>query len=262
MTSAPPSGEPSVEVSSSAPGALLEAEGLAKAFGRVVTARSVSFHVGPGEALGIVGPNGAGKSTLLNLVTGTLPADAGTIRFDGADVTRMPAARRTALGIGRTFQVPRPFEGLTVFENVLVGSTFGAGTRRREADEQAWQALETASLAHLANTPAGSLRLLDRKRLELARALATQPRLLLLDEIAGGLTEHELPALIETISAIRDSGTGVVWIEHIVHALLQVVDRLMCLAQGDVVATGDPREVMASDAVAAVYLGSPDLEGE
>lgn len=258
MTSA----QQAVEASSSAPGALLEAEGLAKAFGQVVTARSVSFHVAAGEALGIVGPNGAGKSTLLNLVTGTLPSDAGTIRFDGADVTRMPAARRTALGIGRTFQVPRPFEGLTVFENVLVGSTFGAGTRRKEANALAWEALESADLTHLANTPAGSLRLLDRKRLELARALATQPRLLLLDEIAGGLTEHELPALIETISAIRDGGTGVVWIEHIVHALLQVVDRLMCLAQGDVVATGDPREVMASDAVAAVYLGSPDLEGD
>lgn len=241
---------------------LLQADDLAKSFGQVVTARSVAFHVGAGEALGIVGPNGAGKSTLLNLVTGTLPADAGTIRFDGTDVTRMPAARRTALGIGRTFQIPRPFEGLTVFENVLVGSTFGAGTRRREANAQAWEALETADLTRLANTPARSLRLLDRKRLELARALATQPRLLLLDEIAGGLTEHELTELIATIGAIRDNGTGVVWIEHIVHALLQVVDRLMCLAQGDVVATGDPREVMASDAVAAVYLGSPDLEGE
>ncbi|MFD4325205.1 ABC transporter ATP-binding protein [Nocardioides sp. NPDC058538] len=241
---------------------LLHVDDLAKSFGQVVTARSVSFHVAAGEALGIVGPNGAGKSTLLNLVTGTLPSDAGTIRFDDTDVTRMPAARRTALGIGRTFQVPRPFEGLTVFENVLVGSTFGAGTRRKEANALAWEALETADLTRLANTPAGSLRLLDRKRLELARALATQPRLLLLDEIAGGLTEHELPALIATIGAIRDGGTGVVWIEHIVHALLQVVDRLMCLAQGDVVAIGDPREVMASDAVAAVYLGSPDLESD
>ena len=139
MTSAPQSAEPSVEASSSAPsGVLLEAEGLAKAFGQVVTARSVSLHVGRGEVLGIVGPNGAGKSTLLNLVTGTLPADAGTIRFDGTDITRTPAARRTALGIGRTFQVPRPFEGLTVFENALVGSTFGAAKHRREASARAW----------------------------------------------------------------------------------------------------------------------------
>ncbi|TQL66269.1 amino acid/amide ABC transporter ATP-binding protein 1 (HAAT family) [Nocardioides albertanoniae] len=241
---------------------LLDADGLAKSFGQVVTARSVSFHVAAGEALGIVGPNGAGKSTLLNLITGALPVDAGRIGFDGADITRAPAAHRTAMGIGRTFQIPRPFEGMTVFENALVGSTFGAGLRRRAADAQAWEALETAGLTHVANAPAGSLRLLDRKRLELARALATRPRLLLLDEIAGGLTEHELPALISTVAAIRDGGTGVIWIEHIVHALLQVVDRLMCLAQGDVVATGDPREVMASDAVASVYLGSPDLEGE
>jgi len=241
---------------------LLQADGIAKRFGQVVTARSVSFHVDAGEALGIVGPNGAGKSTLLNLVTGTLRVDGGQIRFDGEDVTRLPAARRTERGIGRTFQVPRPFEGLTVFENVLVGASFGAGKHGKEATEQAWQALETAGLARLANTRAGALRLLDRKRLELARALATEPRLLLLDEIAGGLTEQELPALIETITTIRDSGTGVIWIEHIVHALLQVVDRLMCLAQGDVVATGDPHEVMASDEVAAVYLGAVDSEEE
>ncbi|MEP9384265.1 ABC transporter ATP-binding protein [Nocardioides sp. KR10-350] len=241
---------------------LLQADGIAKRFGQVVTARSVSFRVDAGEALGIVGPNGAGKSTLLNLITGTLRVDGGRIRLDGEDVTRLPAARRTERGIGRTFQVPRPFEGLTVFENVLVGASFGAGKHGRDAAEQAWEALGTAGLTPLANTRAGALRLLDRKRLELARALATQPRLLLLDEIAGGLTEQELPALIETIARIRDNGTGVIWIEHIVHALLQVVDRLMCLAQGDVVASGDPHEVMASEAVAAVYLGAVDSEEE
>jgi len=235
---------------------LLEVAGVAKRFGQVVTARDVSFHVASGEALGIVGPNGAGKSTLLNLVTGALPVDAGTIRFDGEDVTGLLAARRSAKGIGRTFQVPRPFGGLTLFENVLVGSSFGGGKRRGAAVRAAWEALEVSGLQDLANTQAGGLRLLDRKRLELARALATGPRLLLLDEIAGGLTEHELPQLIGVIGQIRDSGTGVIWIEHIVHALLQVVDRLMCLALGNVVATGDPHEVMASPEVASVYLGS------
>jgi branched-chain amino acid transport system ATP-binding protein len=241
---------------------LLEAQGVAKRFGHVVTARDVSFTVGAREALGIVGPNGAGKSTLLNLVTGTLPVDAGTIRFDGEDVTGLDAAKRTAKGIGRTFQVPRPFAGLTVFENVLVGASFGAGVRHHEANDLAWEALTTARLDHLANTTAGQLRLLDRKRLELARALATRPRLLLLDEIAGGLTDKELPDLIDTIRQIRDSGTGVIWIEHVVHALLAVVDRLMCLAMGDVVATGDPHEVMASAEVAAVYLGTVELESQ
>lgn len=241
---------------------LLEATGIAKRFGHVVTARDVSFHVAAGEALGIVGPNGAGKSTLLSLVTGSLPLDAGRVCLDGEDVTGMPAARRAEKGIGRTFQIPRPFGGLTVFENTLVGSSFGARLRGREAQTAAWEALEMAQLTRLANTPAGSLRLLDRKRLELARALATQPRLLLLDEIAGGLTEHELPDLIGIIREIRDSGTGVIWIEHIVHALVQVVDRLMCLALGDVVATGDPHEVMASPEVASVYLGAVEVLDE
>jgi branched-chain amino acid transport system ATP-binding protein len=239
---------------------LLQASGIAKRFGHVVTARDVSFEVSAGEALGIIGPNGAGKSTLLSLVTGTLPVDAGTVTYDGHDVTRLSAARRSALGIGRTFQVPRPFGQLTVFENVLVGASFGGGNRGRGAQDAAYDALATARLDHLANKPAGSLRLLDRKRLELARALATGPRLLLLDEIAGGLTDQELPDLIGVIQQIRDSGTAVVWIEHVVHALLQVVDRLMCLALGDVVATGDPQQVMASDEVAAVYLGTVDVE--
>jgi branched-chain amino acid transport system ATP-binding protein len=247
------------KASDSAP-PLLRAAGIAKRFGHVVTARDVSFEVAAGEALGIIGPNGAGKSTLLSLVTGTLPVDAGTVTYDGRDVTRMSAARRSALGLGRTFQVPRPFGQLTVFENVLVGASFGGAKRGRSAQEAAYDALVTARLDHLANRPAGGLRLLDRKRLELARALATGPRLLLLDEIAGGLTDQELPDLIGVIQQIRESGTAVVWIEHVVHALLQVVDRLMCLALGDVVATGDPQEVMASEEVAAVYLGTVDVE--
>jgi branched-chain amino acid transport system ATP-binding protein len=241
--------------------ALLEVTGVAKSFGHVVTAKDVSFAVDRGMALGVVGPNGAGKSTLLSLVTGTLAVDAGQIRYDGDDVTRASAADRSARGIGRTFQVPRPFSGLTVFENALVGAGFG-GRAGRQATDQAWEALDLSGLGHLANAQAGSLRLLDRKRLELARALATKPQLLLLDEIAGGLTDHELPALIELIRTIRDNGMAVVWIEHIVHALLQVVDELMCLALGDVVASGDPHTVMASPEVAAVYLGSDPEQKE
>jgi branched-chain amino acid transport system ATP-binding protein len=240
--------------------ALLEVTGVAKSFGHVVTAKDVSITVARGRALGVVGPNGAGKSTLLSMVSGTLAVDAGRIEFDGHDVTRATAADRSARGIGRTFQIPRPFGGLTVFENALVGATFG-GRAKRGANAQAWEALELSGLTHAANTQASALRLLDRKRLELARALATKPQLLLLDEIAGGLTDSELPDLIELIRTIRDNGMAVVWIEHIVHALLQVVDELMCLALGDVVASGDPHEVMASPAVAAVYLGSDPDQG-
>ncbi|GAA4703629.1 ABC transporter ATP-binding protein [Nocardioides conyzicola] len=237
--------------------ALLSVSGLSKRFGRVVTASDVTFEVPAGRALGIVGPNGAGKSTLLNLINGTLPSDSGTIAFDGADVTRVGAARRSEIGIGRSYQIPRPFGGMTVFENVLVGARFAGGARGSAAHEQAYDALVRTGLAHLAGTRAGSLRLLDRKRLELARALATSPRLILLDEIAGGLTERELPALVDVIAGLRDDGLAVVWIEHIVHALMAVVDELMCIAAGEVVAIGDPADVMADPRVFEVYLGSP-----
>ena len=242
---------------------ILEVTVLSKRFGRVVTAEDVSFTVEQGTALGIVGPNGAGKSTLLSLITGVLPVDAGTIRFQGEDITRQRPAARTRKGIARTFQIPRPFVDMTVFENVYVGSAFGAAAHGQAGYAAAAQALEVTGLAHLSDKPAGSLRLLDRKRLELARALATDPQLILLDEIAGGLTEKELPPLVELIRSLRDSGVTVIWIEHIVHALTAVVDQLMCLALGQVLAIGDPHDVMRSQAVIDVYLGSTfDLGGE
>jgi branched-chain amino acid transport system ATP-binding protein len=243
--------------------AILEIRGVSKRFGKVVTAEDVSFSVEQGTALGIVGPNGAGKSTLLSLISGVLPADSGEVWFQGEDVTSWSAGRRSAAGIARTFQIPRPFVDMTVFENVYVGASFGGGAQGQAGYDSALEALEIAGLAHLANTPAGQLRLLDRKRLELARALATNPSLILLDEIAGGLTERELPPLIEMIRGLRDSGVTVIWIEHIVHALLAVVDDLLCLAFGRILAQGDPREVMASQEVVDVYLGSTvDVRGE
>jgi branched-chain amino acid transport system ATP-binding protein len=235
---------------------VLAVRGLSKRFGRVVTAEDITFEAAAGEVLGIVGPNGAGKSTLLNLVNGTLRPDAGTVLFDGRDVTGLDAASRSVSGVARTFQVPRPFGDMTVFENVLVGASFGGGRHRQAGYDAAYRAIETSGLLDLADVPAGRLRLLDRKRLELARALATSPRLLLLDEIAGGLTDQELPALVEIIRGLRSAEVCVIWIEHIVHALLAVVDRLMCLALGRVLAIGDPREVMADPRVIEVYLGS------
>lgn len=243
-------------------GQVLEVVDLSKRFGRVITAEQVCFSVAQGTALGIVGPNGAGKSTLLSLITGVLKADAGTIRFDGRDITGLSAAERTKAGIARSFQIPRPFVDMTVFENVYVGAAFGGGRHGQQGYEAAAQALELTGLAHLAQRPAGQLRLLDRKRLELARALATNPSLILLDEIAGGLTDKELPPLVELIRGLRDSGVTVVWIEHIVHALTAVVDELMCLAQGRVLAIGDPHEVMRSPEVIEVYLGSTFDMGE
>jgi branched-chain amino acid transport system ATP-binding protein len=237
--------------------AILEVEGLCKRFGGLPVIDDLSFEVHD-EALGVVGPNGAGKTTLLNLVAGEMRVDAGRVRFDGRDITGQSASRRARAGIARTSQVPRPFEGMTVFENALVGATFARGHGARSRGERAAESLERVGLAGVANTSAGSLRLLDRKRLELARALAARPRVLLLDEIAGGLTEPEIIVLVELIRDIRGDGVVVVWIEHIVHALLAVVDRLMAIDRGTKLADGPPREVMASQEVQSVYLGSAE----
>jgi len=238
---------------------LLSVEGLQKSFGAVVVADNSSFEVSKGEAVGILGPNGAGKTSLFNLITGTLSADGGTIRFNGADVTRASAAARCKMGIARSFQIPQPFGGMTVFENALVGATQGAGLSGAEAEAHALSVLEETGLVAKANTRAGSLTLLERKRLELTRALSAKPDLLLLDEIAGGLTEGECHALIETIRAIHARGTTIVWIEHVVHALLAVVERLIVIDFGKKIAEGAPKEIMESAEVKEIYLGvDPD----
>jgi branched-chain amino acid transport system ATP-binding protein len=236
--------------------ALLQVDGVSKRFGALLVVDTFTFDVAEGEALGIVGPNGAGKTTLLNLIAGDLRPDTGTILLAGQDITKLPAHVRCHRGIGRTAQIPRPFEGLTVFENVLVGSTFGSkGRLSTSKEEAAVAALERAGMLAKANLVAGALNLLDRKRLELARALSTQPTLLLLDEIAGGLTEGEVLELVETIKEIRAGGVSIVWIEHIVHALLRVVDRMVAVDAGKKLIEGDPYEVMSSNEVRAVYLG-------
>jgi branched-chain amino acid transport system ATP-binding protein len=243
-------------------GALLEVVNLSKRFGALQVVQDFSFDVAEGEALGIVGPNGAGKTTLLDLVAGDLRPDKGTVSLGGENLTGLAAHVRCHRGVGRTAQIPRPFERLTVFENVLVGSTFGTtGRLQGTRDDAAVAALEQSGMLNKANVVAGSLTLLDRKRLELARALATQPRLLLLDEIAGGLTEAEVLELVDTIIEIRTTGVAIVWIEHIVHALLRVVDRMMAVDAGRKLIEGDPQTVMASNEVRSVYLGD-DLDSE
>lgn len=241
---------------------LLEVIGVSKRFGGFQVIDDFSFQVEEREALGIVGPNGAGKTTLLSLVSGDHRSDQGRVLLDGVDIAGLAAHRRCRLGIGRTAQIPRPFEGLTVFENVLVGSSFGSADRLRGATPEAAAvaALEQSGLIGKANVVAGSLTLLERKRLELARALSTQPKLLLLDEIAGGLTEAEVLELVDTITDIRSTGVAIVWIEHIMHALLRVVDRMMAVDAGRKLIEGDPHEVMSSSEVRSVYLGD-DLEG-
>ncbi len=236
----------------------LRVSGLTRSFGHLRVVDELDLVVSPGEAVGIVGPNGAGKTTLLSLVAGDLQPDAGVILFEGRDLRGMSADRRCRLGLARTAQVPRPFEAMSVFENVLVGAVFGTSPPRTEraALPQAVAALDRTGLAAVADRAAGSLGLLDRKRLELARALATSPRLLLLDEIAGGLTDAEVDELVVMVRALRAEGIAVVWIEHVVHALLSVVDRMVAMSFGVKIADGDPAEVMASPVVQEVYLGS------
>jgi len=236
--------------------ALLELAHVTKRFGRVVIAEDLSFSVAPGDVVGIVGPNGAGKTSLFGLISGDLAPGSGEVRFAGRAVTRLDAAARCRLGIGRTYQVPRPFGDMTVFENLLVAAQQGGGLRRRASYAAAVQALERTGMAAQANAPAERLGLLHRKRLELARALASRPTLLLLDEVAGGLTDPEVAQLVEIVRGINAEGTAVIWIEHVVRALTPVVGRLICLAGGRFVGDGDPAAVLAEPAVREVFLGT------
>jgi branched-chain amino acid transport system ATP-binding protein len=236
--------------------ALVELQGVWKSFGSVRALEDVSLVLGEGDALGVVGPNGAGKTTLLNVVSGSTRPDRGRVVFAGRDVTRLAGHERCRAGIARTFQIPRPFAELTAFENVLVGATYGRRGHERHLQQACGEALERAQLLPKANALAGRLTLLERKRLELARALVTKPRVLLLDEVAGGLTEPEVNELVETVRELRSQGVAIVWIEHIVHALLKVVDRLVALAAGRKLLEGEPQAVIESPQLRDVYLGS------
>jgi len=237
-------------------GPLLELARVSKRFGSIVVADSLSLSVRGGDAVGIVGPNGAGKTSLFSLISGDLSPNSGVVTFEGRPVTRMGTAERCRLGIARTYQVPRSFEHMTVFENVLVAAHRGAGLHGREASGLAARVLEETDLGDEANWPASRLGLVQRKRLELARALGSKPRLLLLDEVAAGLTEPEVAGLVEVVRRIRDGGVAVIWVEHVVRALIGMVERLICLAGGRFIGDGEPRAVLASPAVREVFLGT------
>ena len=240
-------------------GPALAVSGLSKHFGGVSVITRLDLVVPVGQALGIVGPNGAGKSTLFNLIGGDTRPDEGTVVLDGRDITRQNPAWRCRAGVGRTYQIPRPFTKMSVYESALLGAVHGAGLRGRHASDAAVDALDRTGLLPLSNRAAGGIGLLDRKRLELARALACGPTVLLMDEVAGGLTEPEVEELVATVRQLRDGRLTLLWIEHVVHALTQVVDRLLCLTYGSVLADGDPEQVLRSPEVQEVYLGTlPD----
>jgi branched-chain amino acid transport system ATP-binding protein len=234
---------------------ILALDKVSKRFGAIIVAEDIDLTLAEGESLGIIGPNGAGKTTLFGIVSGTVAPDSGRVLYAGRDITQASPAQRCIMGIGRSFQIPLPFAGMSVFENLVVAAAFGAGHRERDVYDGCMDILERCGLADKANRRSGSLTLIDRKRLELARALATSPRVLLLDEVAGGLTERECHALIDLIADIRRGGVSIVWIEHVVHALLASIDRLLVLHNGAFIAEGDPHAVIRSPVVSEIYMG-------
>ncbi|MCK0505389.1 ABC transporter ATP-binding protein [Aromatoleum anaerobium] len=236
-------------------GEILSLERVSKSYGALKVTDGISFTLGDGEMLGILGPNGAGKTTLFNLISGDVRADEGRVMFRGKEIGALPPHHRCRLGIGRSYQIPHPFAGMTVFENLLVGATFGESMAEQDAEPICIEILDKTGLKKKANQLAGSLTLLDRKRLELARALATRPQLLLLDEIAGGLTEQEAKELVRLIQEIKAQGVSMIWIEHVVHALLAVADRLLVVNFGSKLAEGEPESVMNNPEVKRVYMG-------
>jgi branched-chain amino acid transport system ATP-binding protein len=234
---------------------ILVIDKLTKWFGNLAAVNDLSFNVRQGEILGMMGPNGAGKTTVFNLITGVHPPTAGKVTYQGKDVTHFSASHRCRLGIGRTYQIPRPFENMTVLENLLVGAEYGGQLKGKEARSLCAEILDFTGLTPKKDLFAGKLMLLDRKRLELARGLATKPSLLLIDEVAAGLTEGEVERLLEIVKAIQRKGVTIIWVEHILMMMNKGVDRLLVISGGQALMCGDPRECMESKEVQEVYLG-------
>lgn len=236
-------------------GPVLEARGLTKRYGALTVNNAIGFGLSKGEALGVLGPNGAGKTTLLKMLAGSVQPTGGQVLYQGHDMTALTEPQRCRLGLVRTSQVPQPFEQMSVWENVITAASHGGGLHGAAAEEAAFAALERTGLLDQQGKPAGSLSLMGRKRLELSRALACGPEVLLLDEIAGGLSDFEVHDLVTLIKEIHASGVSIIWIEHVVHALLAVVDRLIALDFGELIAEGAPKDVMEGGAFKRAYFG-------
>jgi branched-chain amino acid transport system ATP-binding protein len=237
---------------------LLVVQNLSRSFGSLAAVNDLSFEVHRGEILGMMGPNGAGKTTVFNLLTGVLKPDSGSLFLDGKDISRLSPAKRCRAGIGRTYQTPRPFTKMTVLENLMVAAVHGGGLLEKKAMYKSDEILDLINLTSVRDNFAGSLSLLDRKRLELGRALASQPSLILIDEVAGGLTEKEAEQLLGIVKEIQQQGITIIWIEHIMMMISEGADRILCIAEGKRMQCGDPSEVMGSKEVLACYLGAEE----
>ena len=234
---------------------ILVVNNLQKSFGRLTAVDDLSLDVKEGEILGMMGPNGAGKTTVFNLLTGIVKPDRGTITFKGREITHESPSKRCRLGLGRTYQIPQPFNKMTVFENLLVAAVHGGGLGEKQARKHIHDILDMIGLFPKKNVPAGGLPLLDRKTLELGRALATRPNLILLDEVAGGLTEAETEHVLKIVKDIQKRGVSIIWIEHILMMMSEGVDRLLVISEGRWLTCGHPGEVMCSEEVLECYLG-------
>lgn len=237
---------------------VLAVRDLKKQFGRIQAIDGVSLDLHGGEVLGLVGPNGAGKTTLFDLLTGAVRPDAGSIRLNGTEIAAQSTAMRCRLGIARTFQVPRPFANLTVYENILVAAVHGGPKREREAAPVVQEVMELTGLARKQHELPGALTFLDGKLVELARAMATDPRVLLLDEIGAGLTEAEFDRVFELVKVLSERGIGIIWVEHVLRMMTDCVTRVVVLAEGRVLLSGDPSEVMSAQELYQVYLGEEE----
>lgn len=225
-------------------------------YGRTTVLNGLSFRVERGEVFGVIGPNGCGKTTMLNALTGMIRPFSGTILLDGRNIAPLSVSARCRHGIGRTFQVPRPFVRMSVYENVLVSAVHGGGMSERAGREPSLDVLRMTGLYDRRETISGELTLLDRKRLEIARAIVTRPKLLLLDEVAAGLTAAEVEDVIALVGSLKEAGFTIIWIEHIIETMLRSADRLMCMSEGSCAAIGRPEEVMSSRIVEELYLGT------